>query len=144
MRFSLARWRAGHLVAAWSGYWLGLAAFTLTPIALAIYRATRAGAGPGQADVSVSLGDKGIGITVTRLGQTVLDRSAGVLPIALWIAVPPLLLWGGWVYARSRAIARGEPVPLTGDSERDRLDGPAPDLGARQRDRAPVRRDPEP
>lgn len=107
MPFSLSRWRARHLLAAWSAYWLGLAAVTLTPIVLAIHRATQSGAGVhGKASVSASFGDAGVGITITRLGETVLHRAVGVLPLALWIVGPPLVLWGAWLRARSRAIAR--------------------------------------
>ena len=113
MRISLSRWKPGHLLAAWSVYWLGLAAATLTPIALAIHRATQSGAArgavaAGKATVSASLGSAGIGVTVTRLGETLLSRSVELPALFLWIAGPPLALWGFWLWTRSRAMARGE------------------------------------
>ncbi len=135
MRFSLFHWRPGHLLAAWSAYWLGLAAVTLTPIVLAVFRATRSGGPPGTANVSASFGDGAIGVTVSRTGHTLIERSAGLLPIALWIAVPPLALWGAWMFARSRALARGERPPVGGASSPERLGAPAPewDAGARKK-----------
>jgi hypothetical protein len=144
MRFSLSRWRAGHLLAAWSAYWVGLGAVTLTPIALAIYHATRAGSAPGTANVSASFGSAGLRITITRLGQTMLDRSAGLTTIALGIAVPPLVLWGAWLYARSRAIARGDQLPKPDGPAREALGEPAPATRRPDRDPARVKRsDPE-
>jgi len=98
----LSRWRPGHLLAAWSTYWAGLAAVAFTPLVLAILRATRAGGPPGSANVSASFGDAGISVTVSRAGRTVFAGAAGLLPIALWIAVPPLLLWALWLWARPR------------------------------------------
>ncbi len=135
LRF-FSRWRPGHLLAAWSAYWLGLAAVTLTPVVLAILRAVRSGGAPGTANVSASFGDHGIGVTVTRAGQTLIERSAGFLPIALWIAVPPLAVWGAWLFARSRVVGGGEPRAVAGALSADRLAAPAPQWSARDREKA--------
>lgn len=112
MRFSLSRWSPGHLLAAWSAYWLGLAAATLTPIVLAISRATAPGVLHGTANVSASFSDaSGVTITVTRTGQTLIERSFAYLPTALWVAGPPLVLWALWLFVRSRAVTRARAVP---------------------------------
>ena len=140
----LARWRPRHLLAAWSAYWLGLAAVTLTPIVIAISRLT-SGAAPGQSNVTVNFGSAGLSVIGTRAGATVLQRSASLLELGLWIAGPPLLLWGAWLYEETRggaasaralddAEGRGElpegdamlrPPPRSRETEprRRRLDG---------------------
>ena len=140
MPLFISRWRPGHLLAAWSAYWAGLAAITLTPIVLAILRATRAGGTPGLAKVSASFGDGGLGVTVSRAGHTLIERSAGLLPIALWIAVPPLALWGAWLFARSRALGRGEQQPVGEPASPDHLGAPAPEWNARVREETRQRR----
>ncbi len=135
MRFALSRWSPGHLLAAWSAYWVGLAAVTLTPIVLAIMRATAPGTPPGTANVSASFsGSTGVTITITRMGKTVLERSAGYLPMALWIGAPPLLLWALWVGARSRALSRARALP-GGPGMFERLTTPPGELAAPGRGR---------
>jgi hypothetical protein len=139
MIFSISRWRPGHLLAAWSAYWVGLAAVTLTPIFLAISRASSAAGGAaGSSNASVSFGDAGLSVTVKRLGQVTFERSAGLLPIALWIGLPPLALWGLWVYRRSRAIESG----ALGDAAAGApaLGEPAPEIRAQQREHREERR----
>ncbi len=134
MTLFISRWRPGHLLAAWCAYWAGLAAVTLTPIVLAILRATRSGGAPGTANVSASFGDAGLGVTVSRAGHTLIERSAGLLPIALWIALPPLALWGAWLFARSRALGSAEPPRVGETASPDQLGAPAPEWKARVRD----------
>lgn len=114
-----ARWRSNHLLAAWGAYWVGLAAVTLTPVILAIVRATSAG--PGKASVSASLDGSLLTIVVTEAGRQTLTAAAHALPIALWVAGPPLALYALWAYARSRDAA----PPM-----REAIANPAPDLRA--------------
>lgn len=131
----LSRWRPSHLLAAWSAYWVGLAAVSVTPLVLAILRATRASGPPGSAKVSASFGDAGISVTVSQAGQTLLERSAGLLPIALWIGVPPLLLWALWLWARPRPPAAAEPGTFAPGTGRAALGEADPELRSRSRTR---------
>ncbi len=133
MRFSLSRWSPGHLLTAWSAYWVGLAAVTLTPIVLAILQATAPGTPPGTSKVSASFsGTTGVTITITRMGHTILERTAGYVPIALWIGGPPLALWALWLAVRSRAIARARALPGA-PGMFERLTTPPGDLSAHDR-----------
>ncbi|MGH7627390.1 MAG: hypothetical protein ACREOJ_18990 [Gemmatimonadaceae bacterium] len=120
---TISHWRPANLFAAWGAYWAGLAAVTLTPTALAILRATSGGAHPSSANAS--LGDKGISVTVTEAGRQTFIASAHLLPVALWIAVPPLTLFALWAWRRSRALAR--PQESTTPAA---LGVPAPDFAA--------------
>jgi hypothetical protein len=122
MLLPLSRWRPGHLLAVWSAYWLGLAAAVVTPIALTLHRLSRTGAPPNTTDLSLNLSDKtGFTVAITQPGHTGYHGSAGLLPTALAIGVPPLLLWGAWLFARTRTQAReaerrpaaiAEPIPV--------------------------------
>ena len=107
LRF-LSRWRPAHLLAVWWAYWLGLATAVVTPIALAIHRASRTGAAPGTTDLSLSLSDKsGFTLTITQAGRAWFEASAAPLSVAAAIAVPPLVLWAAWMYSRARAVPDG-------------------------------------
>ena len=102
LRF-LSRWRPGHLLAAWSAYWAGLAAVTITSVALALQRASRLGGPPNSTDLGLNFGTKsGFTVTISHLGHQVFQATAGPLPIALAIGVPPLLLWAAWLHVRTR------------------------------------------
>ena len=94
----LSRWRPGHLLLAWTGYWLLLLAVALGPALPAILRATRAG---NHGEINLSVGDAGISLTVKEMGSLLWSGSIGLLPAALWIALPPLVLWLIWLNARS-------------------------------------------
>lgn len=120
---TISHWRPAHLFAAWGAYWAGLAAVTLTPTALAVVRATSGGAHPNS--VNASLGDKGISLTVIEAGKQTFATSAHVLPVALWIAVPPLVLFALWLWRRSRTLggAQESTTPAA-------LGVPAPDFAA--------------
>ena len=134
MNLSISRWRPGHLLAAWSAYWLGLATVTLTPIVVAVMQADAAGSGPDAGALSINLGTAGVGVVVKRLGHVTLDRSASLPSIALWIALPPLVLWGVWLYRRSRAIARSAEAARAAGTPM--LGEPAPEFRAAERKRA--------
>lgn len=98
MRF-LSKWRPVHLVAAWCGYWLALALIGLGPAVSAIWRMSR----PGQhGSANLSFGDGAFQLTVLREGTTVWSGEVSLIALALWLAVPPLLLWIFWLRAARR------------------------------------------
>jgi hypothetical protein len=96
-------WRL--LVGIWGAYWLVLAAFVITPIVLAVRRASSAP--PDQANAGVNFGNAGLSVTVVAQGQTLYSMSVSLIAMALWIAGPPLLAWL-IVAAASRRAERRE------------------------------------
>lgn len=130
---SLARWRPSHLFGAWAAYWVGLAAVTLTPLALAIVRATTAGG--TASSVSASFGDGAFHVAVTEAGRQTFAAAAHALPVGLWIAVPPLALFGAWVFARTRAIRDARVQAIANPAP----DFPVPPMGDRSRSAPSVR-----
>ncbi|HEX6806404.1 MAG TPA: hypothetical protein VF118_00365 [Gemmatimonadaceae bacterium] len=116
MKAFLARWRPGHVIAAWVVYWIGLAGVTVTPAMLAI---TRVSSAPkNSANVSVSFDSTVLHITVTELGKTLYAASASLGQIALWVGVPPLALYALWLFTRRRpggtpaSLGEGDPESL--------------------------------
>jgi len=103
MRFRLAEWRPGHLVAAWCVYWLGLVLWGLGPALPALWRATRPDA---HGSVSASVGDGVARLTVVYQAVTTWTGQVPVGELALWVGVPPLLLWALWLRARSSGRRR--------------------------------------
>ena len=95
----LSRWRPTQLLLAWAGYWILLLAVTLGPALPAILRVTRGGGHHGE--INASFGGDGFSLTVKEMGKLLWSGSIGVLPAALWIAVPPLVLWLLWLRARA-------------------------------------------
>lgn len=130
MRSLLARWKGRHLLAAWAGYWAVLAAVTLTPGAIALWKVSREGA---KGSANVSLGDAGLHANITLAGATVWDATIAVSTLVLWIAGPPLVLWLGWLFAASASrdaedddppaqLERGAELPLRRtDREKDAI-----------------------
>ncbi len=126
LRF-LSRWRSWHLFATWSAYWLGLAAAVVTPIALAVHRASALGGPPDSTNLNLSFSSKaGFSVTVTHLTQQLYQGGAGLLAVGAAVSVPPLLLWGAWFYARERL--------MTAPPRAAELAEPVPDVGAEARD----------
>jgi len=94
--------RFSTLIASWVLYWLLLIGIKAGPAIAAIVRATQ-GKGPeGSSNVSLSYGDGGFTLDVTRLGASVYQGSISTLSLVLWIGVPPLLLWVAWAVLRRR------------------------------------------
>ncbi len=121
MKAFLARWRPGHVIAAWVVYWIGLAGVTLTPAILAI---TRASSAPkNSANVSVSFDSTVLHITVTELGKTLYAASASLGQTALWVGAPPLALYAPWLLTRRRP---GGTPPSLGEGDLESL--PRPDV----------------
>ncbi|MEO7371459.1 MAG: hypothetical protein ABIZ69_11375 [Ilumatobacteraceae bacterium] len=115
----LSKWKPRHLLAAWSAYWAGLALVTLGPAVVAIMRVTLPEGAKGS--VSANLGDAGLQLVVKSGEVTTWFGQASVASVALWLAVPPLLLWLAWLATRPR---RREDVELTGESVRLLRDAP--------------------
>lgn len=100
MWLSLRRWRPVHLFAAWSSYWVGLAAVSLGPAIIAGVRATQTGG-----SITGGLSDSNLGITVIEQAGQKLEMSAPAGVVSAWVVVPPLILWALWLWQR-RADAR--------------------------------------
>jgi hypothetical protein len=101
MRFRLAAWRPVHLLAAWCAYWLALALWALAPVLPTIWRVTRPSA---HGSVSASMGDGVLRLIVTSEGATVWTGQVGLGTLALWLTLPPLLLWVFWLRAQRRPV----------------------------------------
>jgi hypothetical protein len=101
----LRRWRPRHLVLSWIAYWIGLAVVTLTPAALAIWRATQAP--PGQGNVTFGVGSNGFELAAMLNGSTIWHGSIHLLPLAALIAGPPLLIFIAWL-TQQRSPVRAE------------------------------------
>ena len=95
----LRDWGPRKIVVAWIAYWIALAAVGLGPAIPALWRATHAG--PGQGSFSFSFGDGVFRLAVTISGNTIWEGSIHTLALALWVGVPPLLLWLAWLSQRS-------------------------------------------
>src|SRR5215471_4416772 len=92
-------WRL--LLGIWGTYWALLAAYFVVPLAVAVRRATSAG--PGEGNVSVSLGSTGFTVTVLLKGATIYSATLHLVTTLLWIAGPPLLVWLAIALAARRA-----------------------------------------
>lgn len=103
--FSISRWRPAHLFISWLIYWIALIVATIGPAVPAIIRATGEKA---HGQISANVGDGGLSLIVKQSGVTTWSGSCHLLTAALWLAVPPLLLWVLWLASR-RAPAH-EPV----------------------------------
>src|SRR3954465_7075545 len=95
----LSRWRPYQLLLAWAAYWIVLLAATLGPALPAILRATSAGGNHGE--INASFSNPPLSFTVKEMGQVTGTGSVHFLTAALWIAIPPLVLWVLWLRARS-------------------------------------------
>jgi hypothetical protein len=94
------RWRSSHLLLAWTMYWLALIAVTLGRALAAAWRATHAD--PGHGSINGSITDGLVHVDILRDGVRMWAGSATVGEIVFWFAVPPLLLWLGWLASRPR------------------------------------------
>lgn len=109
MAFSLSRWRARHLLVAWTVYWVGLIVIGLHTAIAAASRALNAPKGLGSISASVENGNFVLKMTSQAevwIGSTSLSS------MALWFAGPPLLLFLLWL------VTRRSPAPVP-ESERE-------------------------
>lgn len=100
----LRDWSPRKLVAAWIGYWVALLAALVGPAVPALWRATHAGS--GQGNFSLSFGNGAFTISVSLNGSEIWSGSITAIALALWIAVPPLLLWFAWLSQRPSVAER--------------------------------------
>lgn len=92
------KWGWRSLVGVWGAYWAGLAAVTLGPFGVYVWKLARI---PGNhGNVSLSLGDNGIKLTALRDGATAWSGSVALGTFALWVAGPPLAVWLLWLLLR--------------------------------------------
>jgi len=99
--FSLSRWRPVHLFGGWVAYWFALLLVAVGPAIPAILRAT---APTAHGEINASFGDAVFSLTVKQSGQITWSGSVHALTAALWIGVPPLILFLLWLRARSGAV----------------------------------------
>jgi hypothetical protein len=109
MRSRLAAWRPMHLLATWCVYWVALALWALGPALPALWRATRPDA---RGSVSASVGDGVARLTVTADAATVWTGQVGLGTLALWVALPPLLLSVIWLLTRRRTASTTAAEPV--------------------------------
>jgi hypothetical protein len=81
----IRQWRASHLFRAWAVYWVALLAVVAWRPLREFWRISRSASGHGT-----------VGVTY----------SGGTLPLALWIAGPPLALFVMWLATRDRSEHR--------------------------------------
>ena len=98
MAFSIRRLGVGHLLGAWGTYWAALAGVTLAPFARWVADLNRTAG--HHASANLSLGDAGLTLTALKDNVTVYSGVAPLSQVALWIAVPPLLIWLAWLALR--------------------------------------------
>ena len=98
MRSPLARWKAWHLVGAWLGYWAVLAAVTLTPAAIAIWKLSQAGM---KGNASINAGDGGLHAIISTPSSTLWEATVPLATVVLAIVLPPLVLWVCWLLSTS-------------------------------------------
>lgn len=98
--FSLSRWRPAHLFLSWLVYWVALLAVTLGPAIPATLRAT---APKAHGEISASFGSSVWSLIIRRSGQLLWSGSVHTVTAALWIAIPPLILWLLWLAGRGTA-----------------------------------------
>ena len=92
--------RPRNIFIAWLAYWVVLIAVALGPGIMAASRAT--GTSGNNSSVNVQFGDQALKMSVTTHGVTTYDASIGVLAAALWLVVPPLVLWVIWFVVNGR------------------------------------------
>jgi hypothetical protein len=108
-----------QLMFGWLGYWAVLGVTKLWhPLAVA-WRVSRP---DGKGSIAAGFENTTLTFKMVQDGTTVWSASASTTEIFLWLSVPPLLMWLGWVALRPRRA----PDPALG------LVTPAPALGAAQ------------
>lgn len=105
MALSLSRWRPRHLLLAWLAYWLLLIVTLARAPLVAALTALRAPEGHGT--MSAAMANSVLTFSV-KTDALAWSGSASLTSIALWIAVPPLVLWALWMATRTRHIAAQE------------------------------------
>jgi predicted ABC-type sugar transport system permease subunit len=105
MAFSLSRWRPRHLLLAWIAYWLVLLASVARPPLIAALRALSAPEGHGTMSAGMANGDLTFSVKTDALAWS---GTASLTSIALWVTIPPLVMWAVWMVTRTRPVAASE------------------------------------
>jgi hypothetical protein len=71
-------------------------AVALGPAIPPVLRATAPNA---KGEISATVGDSGLNLIVKEFGRVTWSGSVHLLTAALWLALPPLVLWALWVMA---------------------------------------------
>lgn len=141
MLLSIREWHPKHLLLSWSAYWAGLAAVALWPAVGAIRRVAEPGA---HGTASASYANGLLKLTIGAEGGTTWEGVASLGTVALWVTVPPLILWGLWLMMRRPVAERGTPAVGAPPTLRALDAGHADEWarrGTAQRDADPVARD---
>lgn len=94
----LRNWGPGTLAASWTAYWVALGTATLwTPVGQ-VLRLSKLG--EGHSSMTAGFTNALLQLSMREDGNVVYSGSAHMVTIALWVAVPPLLLWVAWLRAR--------------------------------------------
>lgn len=92
------RWRPRHLFAGWVAYWAALVGVTLGPAVIAAWPIVN---GPhGKGSVNAGFQDGVLKLTVLNGTTTIWSGATTMATAALWLAVPPLLMWLAWALMR--------------------------------------------
>ena len=88
-----------QLLAGWLGYWVVLGATTLWRPIMVGWRVSRPDA---HGSISAAFDKSTLTIKMLEESTTVWTTSTSMTTIFLWLSVPPLLMWLGWVALRPR------------------------------------------
>ena len=102
---NFSRWRPIHLFVPWAAYWIALLIVGIGPAIPAILRVTAPNA---HGEINAGFGDSLFSLTVKEAGQVAWTPSLHAFPLALWIGVPPLILFALWLRARSGSVRAAE------------------------------------
>jgi hypothetical protein len=103
------------LVSSWIAWWIILAAWGLGPAVPALMRVSGGGA---HGSASLSFENGGLDATITEGSAVTWHGHASFLSFVLLVGVPPLVLWGLWLWTRKRPDAQ----ELIGQPPAERVD----------------------
>lgn len=131
--FSIRRWRAPHLLAAWIGYWVVLVAVALSGAARVVWQLSQRP--NAKVSASAGFGDGRLGATIAEAGRTLWELKLPLPVVVLWLVVPPLVLWLLWVAQRPRRAPAPRLDTMDATREAPQLGGPGIDDAAWERER---------
>ncbi|MCU0647642.1 MAG: hypothetical protein MUF00_06585 [Gemmatimonadaceae bacterium] len=100
---AIGKWRPKQLFQAWGVYWAGLAAVSLPAPVIAMWRAYRAPEGV-HGSITGGATQSELSLKVILDGASIYERTVGLLPLSLWLTVPPIVLTLLWMWR----VRRGE------------------------------------
>ena len=115
MRFSMRDLRPAHLLGAWATYWAGLVAVKLGPGIAAVTKMQAPGA---KGSATVSLDNDHLTAKVFEGTRLAWEATSSVTTVALWVVVPPLVIWGIWMATRPARTSESlrDELPLSGSA----------------------------